>query len=136
MNKNSKNKYPLSVKHEYNNCNDNVKMDGRKQEWYPRKNWSSLMLFNCSHPDVKKLTLDNVNNKTPKWLHRMEYCNDDNIGSLPIDYNYLVNYYNTNNFKALHFTDGGPWHEKYRDVMYGDLWLEYLKKEEFDKLFN
>ena len=134
MNKNSKNKYPLSVKHE---CNDNVKMDGRKQEWYPRKNWSSLMLFNCSHPDVKKLTLDNVNNKTPKWLHRMKYCDDDNIGSLPIDYNYLVNYYNTNNFKALHLVVLGMKNIGMLFMgIYGDLWLEYLKKEEFDNLFN
>ena len=125
----------LCVKHTYTSCNDNLKMDGRKQEWYPRKNWSSLMLFNCSHPDIKKLTIENVNTKSPKWLHRMEYCNDNNIGSLPIDYNYLVNYYDTNKFKALHFTDGGPWHEKYRDVMYGDLWIDYLKKEEYDKLF-
>ena len=120
---------------EYTNCNDNVKMDGRKQEWYPRKNWSSLMLFNCSHPDMKNLTIENVNTKSPKWLHRMEYCDDSNIGSLPIDYNYLVNYYDTNKFKALHFTDGGPWHENYKNVIYGDLWLEYLNKEEYIKLY-
>lgn len=126
----------LCVKHKYNNCNNNVKMDGRKQEWYPRKNWSSLMLFNCSHPDIKNLTLENVNKKSPKWLHRMEYCDDENIGLLPIEYNYLVNYYNTNKFKALHFTDGGPWHKNYRDVIYGDLWLEYLSKEEYNKLFH
>ena len=116
------------VKHEYTNCNGRVKMDGQAQEWYPRKNWSSLMLFNCSHPDLKALSLENVNTKSPKWLHRMEYT--ENIGDIPIDYNYLVNYYDTGKYKALHFTDGGPWHENYRDVTYGDLWLEYLDDDE------
>lgn len=125
------------VKHEYNKCNGNTKMDGLKQEWYPRKNWSSLMLFNCSHPDIQKLTIENVNTMSAKWLHRMEYCDDNNIGELPIDYNYLVNYYgNGNNYKALHFTDGGPWHKDYRDVHYGDLWLDYLNENEHNKLFN
>ena len=57
-------------------------MDGRKQEWYPRKNWSSLMLLNCSHPSVKNLNLDNINNETPKWLHRMEWCKDEEIGEI------------------------------------------------------
>ena len=124
------------VKHDYTNCHGKTKMDGRPQEYYPRKNWSSLMLFNCSHPDIKNLTIENVNTKSPKWLHRMEYCDDNNIGTIPIEYNYLVNYYNTNNYKALHFTDGGPWHEKYRDVMYGNLWLEYLSKKEYKLLFK
>lgn len=126
----------LCVKHKHTKCNNNTKMDGKKQEWYPRKNWSSLMFFNCGHPDIKNLTLDNVNNKSAKWLHRMEYCDDNNIGELPIEYNYLVDYYNTGNYKALHFTDGGPWHEKYRNVMYGDLWINYLNPLEKLKLFH
>lgn len=116
----------LCVKHEYKNCHDKVKMDGQQQEWYPRKNWSSLMLFNCSHPSVKNLTLENINTKSPAWLHRMEWCHDEEIGEIDKMYNYLVNYYDDNNYKALHFTDGGPWHENYKDVMYGDLWLNYL----------
>ena len=46
------------VKHAYTNCNGKLKMDGQPQEWYPKKNWSSLMIFNCQHPNVvKNLTL-------------------------------------------------------------------------------
>ena len=133
------NKAILCVKHNYNNCNDNIKMNGLKQEWYPRKNWSSLMLFNCSHPDIKKLNIKNVNEQSPKWLHRMEYCDDCNIGEIPKEYNYLVNYYNDTNIKdikALHFTDGGPWHDNYRNVIYGDLWINYLNPLEKLKLFH
>lgn len=118
------------VKHNYKNCNAKTKMDGRPQEWYPRKNWSSLMLFNCSHPSTKNLTLENVSIKSPAWLHRMSWAKDEEIGEIPKDYNYLVSYYKDNKFKALHYTDGGPWHPGYEDVEYGDLWLEYLDEEE------
>jgi hypothetical protein len=106
-------------------------MDGLKQEWYPRKNWSSLMLFNCGHSDCKNLNLKTINNETPKYLHRMEWTIDENIGSMPLDYNYLVGYYDSSdNPSALHFTDGGPWHQDTIDVEYGEEWLSYLTKQE------
>lgn len=118
------------VKHEYTECKGSVKMDDQKQEWYPRKNWSSLMVFNCSHPSVKNLSLQNINTKTGSWLHRMEWCEDKEIGELPIKYNYLVGYYDSNDYKALHFTDGGPWHSEYKDVEHGEKWLKYLDEKE------
>lgn len=125
------------VKHLYTNCNDKLKMDGQVQEWYPKKNWSSLMIFNCQHPNVvKNLTLENANTKSPKWLHRMEWCQEDNneILEIPKDYNYLVDYYNDGNIKALHYTDGGPWHPGYENVTYGDRWLMYVSEEEKAKI--
>ena len=114
------------VKHDYTSCNSKVKMDGKVQEYYPRKNWSSLMLFNCSHPSTKKLTLENVSTKSPAWLHRMQWAQDDEIGEIDKSYNYLVGYYNDNNIKALHFTDGGPWYDNYKNVEHADEWLNYL----------
>ena len=48
---------------------------------------------------------------------------------IDIKYNYLVDYYNNydiNEIKALHFTDGGPWHPLYRNVIFGEYWMEYL----------
>ncbi len=125
------------VKHAYTNCNDKKKMDGQAQEWYPKKNWSSLMIFNCEHPNVvKNLTLENVNTKSPKWLHRMEWCDEDagEILEIPKDYNYLVDYYNDGDIKALHYTDGGPWHPGYENVTYGDRWLKYVSEEEKEKI--
>ena len=118
------------VQHEYTECTGKTKMDGLKQEWYPRKNWSSLMLFNSSHDDCKNLTLEAVNKESPKYLHRMEWTTDEKIGSIPIEYNYLVGYYSKENPKALHFTDGGPWHQDYVNVQYGEEWLSYLTHEE------
>lgn len=117
------------VKHAYTDCHGKQKMDGQLQEWYPKKNWSSLMLINCEHESVKSnLTLENVNKETAKWLHRMEWC--DEVGEIPKEYNYLVGYYNNNKIKALHFTDGGPWHPGYEDVQFAERWLSYISNEE------
>lgn len=127
------------VKHEYTDCHGREKMDGQPQEWYPKKNWSSLMLINCEHPSVvSNLTLENANTKSAKWLHRMEWCNEDagEIGELPRAYNYLVDYYHDGEIKALHFTDGGPWHPGYEDVEFGDRWLKYISKEEEEKMIE
>jgi len=124
------------VKHNYKNCHGKTKMDGRPQEYYPRKNWSSLMLFNCSHPSIKNLNLENINTQTPAWLHRMGWCQDDEIGEIDKKYNYLVDYYFDDDYQVLHFTDGGPWHPGYEKVSYGDLWLNYLSQEEKEKITN
>ena len=99
----------MCVQHDYKQCNSNFKMNGISQEWYPRKNWSSLMIFNCAHPKCKLLNIDSVANKSGKWLHRLEWVDDDEIGAIPLTYNYLYNYnYNIENPKAIHFTDGIP----------------------------
>lgn len=130
-------KYAVScVKHNYTKCNGNTKMDGKPQEFYPRKNWSSLMLFNCNHPNVKNLTPENVSTKSSAYLHRMYWAKDEEIGEIDKKYNYLVDYYHDNDIKALHFTDGGPWHPAYENTEHGEKWLEYLTDEELNKMNN
>lgn len=123
------------VKHDFTNCNSNTKMDGKKQEFYPRKNWSSLMLFNCSHDSVKNLTPESVSNETPQWLHRMKWCNDNEIGEIDKSYNYLVGYYNDReNVNAYHFTDGGPWYPGYENVDFSEKWLYFVTNEEYNMI--
>jgi lipopolysaccharide biosynthesis glycosyltransferase len=126
------------VQHEYVDCHGKEKMDGQKQEWYPRKNWSSLIIFDCAHSSCKKLTKEAVATESPAWLHRLSWADDSEIGSIPLSYNYLVDYYNlpVKEIKAFHFTDGGPWHALYQDVQYGDLWAEYLTAVEYGKLHS
>lgn len=125
------------VKHEYLNCQSNIKMDGLKQEWYPRKNWSSLMIFNCGHPEIQKLNINNVNSQSPSWLHRFTWCNDEFIGAIPKTYNYLVGYYNDEkNPKGLHYTDGGPWYKSYRNVLFSKNWINFLTFKEKKQLFD
>lgn len=105
------------------------KMDGQKQSWYPRKNWSSLMVFNCDHPFTKRLTPQVVSESPAGYLHEFSWCDDKNIGSIPHTYNYLVGYYNDEtNPKAIHYTDGGPWHPGYENVEFADDWNFYKNK--------
>lgn len=102
------------------------KMNNKPQRWYPRKNWSSLMLFNCSHPACKSLTNLTVSYSSPGFLHELRWCRDNEIGSIPLSYNYLVGYnLDVEERKAIHFTDGGPWHEGYENVEYSELWSFY-----------
>jgi len=112
------------VQHDYRPT-DTVKMDGAVQTAYPRKNWSSLMLFNCDHPSVRKLTPDLINRETGAYLHRMQWAADDEIGALPVEWNWLEGWNEKpaqGTPKAVHFTRGGPWFENWQDVDYGDLW--------------
>lgn len=118
-------KYALMcVKHDYKPTAA-TKMDGRQQHLYPRKNWSSVMLFNCSHPSNKKLTPDLVNTATPAYLHRMSWLDDSEIGELPLAWNYLVGWYNKQDHgkpKLLHYTEGGPWLANYKDCEFAEEW--------------
>jgi hypothetical protein len=112
------------VQHDYQ-PKDTVKMDGAVQTAYPRKNWSSLMLFNCEHPSVRRLTPDLVNRETGAYLHRMQWVADDEIGALPVEWNWLEGWNQKpvqGTPKVVHFTRGGPWFARWQNVDYGDLW--------------
>jgi lipopolysaccharide biosynthesis glycosyltransferase len=112
------------VQHDYQ-PKDSVKMDGAVQTTYPRKNWSSLMLFNCEHPSVRKLTPDVINRENGAYLHRMQWAADDEIGALPVEWNWLEGWNEKparGTPKAVHFTRGGPWFANWQNVDYGDLW--------------
>jgi hypothetical protein len=113
------------VQHDYR-PKETVKMDGAIQTVYPRKNWSSLMLFNCAHPAVRKLTPDLVNRESGAYLHRMQWVADSDIGALPVEWNWLEGWNEKpaqGTPKAVHFTRGGPWFENWKNVDYGELWL-------------
>lgn len=99
-----------------------IKMDGKPQHAYPRKNWSSFMVFNCSHPDLRSnLNLDSINKATPQYLHRMEWTSC--IGELSRSWNYLVGYYDDiEHPNVLHYTDGGPWFDTYSNCEFSKNW--------------
>lgn len=122
----------MCVQHDYK-VKEGTKMDGQKQTVYPRKNWSSVMLFNCEHPSNQQLTMDLVNNPeiNGAYLHRFSWLNDDEIGELSHTWNYLVGVYDDiDNPKLIHYTEGGPWFENYRDCEFHKLW----KQELFDMM--
>jgi len=119
----------MVVKHDYTPSNK-TKMDDQHQHLYPRKNWSSMVLWNCSHPSNRQLTPDLVNSASGQFLHRFQWLPDDHIGELDKEWNWLVNWYtatDSNIPKAIHFTEGGPWLAEYSTCEYSNLWNnEYL----------
>lgn len=110
----------MCVKHDFR-PEEGIKMDGQKQEPYPRKNWSSFVLFNCARNH--QLTPDVVNNATGQFLHGFGWLRDDEIGELPAEWNFLVGHTLPAN---LHFTDGVPSMANYEDSDYADAWREEL----------
>jgi lipopolysaccharide biosynthesis glycosyltransferase len=105
------------------------KMQGAVQHLYPRKNWSSLILYNCAHPSNKKLTKELVNSQTGQYLHRFNWLEDREIGQIPHEWNWLVGWYKEPKDgipKAIHFTEGGPWHNNYENCEYSNIWRQYL----------
>lgn len=119
----------MCVQHDYT-PKEGVKMDGQKQTVYPRKNWSSVMLINCGHPSNKKLTQDLVNDLeiNGAYLHRFSWLKDEEIGELDHTWNYLVGVYDDIDVpKLIHYTEGGPWFENYRDCEFHNLWKQELQ---------
>jgi hypothetical protein len=113
------------VQHDYRPT-EQTKMDGRVQTQYPRKNWSSLMVFNCGHPSVRSLTPAVVNTQSGAYLHRLQWVADSDIGNLPVEWNWLEGWNEkpaNGTPKAVHFTRGGPWFEQWQHVDYAELWL-------------
>ena len=123
------------VKHDYT-PKEKHKMDGQQQTIYPRKNWSSFIVFNCAHPSNRKLNLEVVNSEPGSFLHQFKWLKDDEIGSLDERWNWLEGWTsNHNNEKpfAVHYTRGGPWFDEWQDVEFAKEWLEerdrYLRKK-------
>ena len=119
-------RYALMCVHHDHRPPETVKMDGRKQTQYPRKNWSSLVLYNCGHPANRVLTPDVVNRETGAFLHRFQWLDDDLIGAVPETWNWLEGWCEPpaqGHPNVVHFTRGGPWFDEWQDVAYGDLWL-------------
>lgn len=121
-------KYAVMCCHHTTNGQEGVKMNGKKQTSYMRKNWSSLIIFNNSHPKNKNLTPDFLNKQSDLFLHQFQWLDDSDIGRLPRVWNYLVGCYYGDTPKALNYTKGGPWFDDYEDCDYSDLWYEKYHK--------
>jgi hypothetical protein len=97
-------------------------MDGQIQLAYPRKNWSSLVLWNCLHPAHSVLP-ELVNTWTGRRLHGFEWLDDKLIGALPEAWNWLEGHSSPAlDPKAVHFTRGTPDLPGYGEVAYAGEW--------------
>ncbi len=103
------------------------KMDGQVQTSYPRKNWSSVCLWNCDHPSTKALTLDMINSKRGLSLHQFDWLDDSEIGELDPKWNWLVGYSDRRIVPGIvHFTEGVPAIPGYEGSSYADEWFREL----------
>jgi len=112
----------MVVKHDYE-TKMQTKYLGSKNENYPRKNWSSVILWNCnSHPN-RKVTPKFVQNATGAELHRFTWIKDERIGELPAEWNWLPDEYGENpDAKLLHYTLGTPSFHEFANTPMGSEW--------------
>jgi len=119
------------VKHEYK-TKVAKKYYGNKNEDYPKKNWSSLILWNCSHPQNAVLTPEFILSQPGSYLHRFSWLRDDLIGELDAEWNWLAIEYPENpKAKLIHYTLGTPCIKDYADESMSDVWkTSYLRVNE------
>ena len=120
---------------------EHTKFLGEPQTAYPKKNWSSLIMFNC--PKCRALSLDYVNNSSGLDLHRFNWLKDEKeIGALDRSWNHLVDVYSNGDEnsqksspKILHWTLGGPWFKEQKQIT--ELSKEwFLARENSIELWN
>lgn len=111
------------VKHDHQPKNK-VKFLGEAQTAYNKKNWSSVMLMNCGK--CRSLTPEYVNTATGLELHQFKWLESDSlIGELPLQWNFLVDFYkHDETAKLVHYTEGGPYFAGYRNVDFAPDWYD------------
>jgi hypothetical protein len=110
------------VKHDYKTRMP-VKYLGSPNEDYPRKNWSSVILWNCGSFPNRKLMPDFVQRSTGAELHRFSWLDDARIGELPPEWNWLPDEYGPNPAaKLLHYTLGTPCFHEFADTPMAAEW--------------
>lgn len=113
----------MVVKHSYK-TKMTTKYLGSKNENYPCKNWSSVILWNCGHPKNRILTPEFIQKSTGAQLHRFTWLVDENdLGSLPIEWNWLPDEFGAKeDAKLLHYTLGTPSFHEFATTPMGDEW--------------
>ena len=122
------------VQHTYE-PRDDVKYLNTVQYSYPRKNWSSFVLWNCAHPKNKALTTEYVNSASGLELHRFLWLDDEDIGDLDLKWNWLVGEYDQppKDVNTVHWTNGGPYFHEYKNTDFSSEWFEQNKNMNFCK---
>ena len=105
----------LVVKHDYE-TRMTEKYLGNVNQNYPRKNWSSVILWNCNAIRNRMLTPEFVQQSTGAFLHRFSWIDDERIGELPAEWNWLDVEYEYNPLaKLVHYTLGTPCFHEFAD---------------------
>ncbi len=120
----------MVVKHQYHTTQSrkfiNTPLEAENGN-YPRKNWSSLVLWNCGHPQNRILNRKFVSEAGGRILHRFSWLQDKQIGHIHSDWNHLVGELPKNPMaKNVHYTLGAPGFEHYRDCAFSEEWHKHL----------
>lgn len=112
---------------------------GRLQTFYKRKNWSSVVLWNCGHEANKRFTLQDLNTLAGRDLHAFFWLNEGEIGELPQKWNFLVgvNEGKLEDQSMLHYTNGckfwgNDWIPAETDYIWDKYYEDYKKSREFN----
>jgi hypothetical protein len=96
------------------------------------------MLFNNEHSGI--LRPNYINDVEPRTLHRFEWVKDEQIGGLPLEWNYLVGEdgQSVDVPKNIHFTNGTPCFEEYKNCEYADLWRaeQQLMNQSLSRIYH
>ncbi len=122
------------VKHDYES-KVKVKYLGNKQYSYPRKNWSSFIVWNCAHASNNVVNPSFIGDAEAATLHRFLWLKDEEIGELAVKWNWLVGEYEnpTEDIKVLHWTLGGPYFDDYSNTEFSDEWRKEFESMTFCK---
>ena len=119
----------MVVKHEYQTKHP-VKYLGARNEDYPCKNWSSVMLMNCGNAVWRRQSYKSLLPGPVGLLHRFAFLDDERIGELPKEWNWLVSEYSYNpEAKLVHYTIGIP--PFYPKCDYAAEWFNEMKSMPF-----
>lgn len=117
----------MVVKHDHQPT-DATKMDGQQQTTYPRKNWSSLCLWNMNHAASRRLNHYKLNTLPGRDLHRFCWLRDEEIGGLPEAWNWLDGHSDpTLDPAAVHFTRGTPDMPGWEFTRHSAEWCRYAQ---------
>lgn len=123
-----KEKAVLVVQHDYR-TKKAIKYLGNKNENYPRKNWSSLVLWNCEHPKNRILTPEFIQKSSGAFLHRFSWLEESEIGELKKEWNWLaLEYPDNREAKLIHYTLGTPCFKEYSECAMADIWMEAFRR--------
>ena len=116
----------MCTKHDYN-PDEGLKFLNNIQTKYEKKNWSSCILFN--NAKCKNLTPDYVNTASGLNLHQFKWlASDDEIGSIPLEWNYLADTGQVSEKKSIiHYTLGGPYFNEYINCEEAKIWINEKK---------
>ena len=125
-------RFPLQVvKHDYRTQHPKkyvgTDMEARNED-YPKKNQSSVMLFHCEAHEHRVLTPYFIDGQPGSYLHRFRWMDEEKVGELPKEWNHLVGEQDHDAAaKLVHYTLGIPGFSHYSTAPHSKEWKDTLK---------